>query len=127
MSARVYYDRDCGFCRWTLAWLLRLDRRRRLRPIAIQDAEGELADLGSWHVVGEDGVVRSGGRAFASVLAELPGGRLLAPSARRVEFALVPAYAWVAAHRTRLSRLVPAGAKRRADALVAERARHPVG
>ena len=33
---------------------------------------------------------------------------------------------WVAGHRTGLSRLVPAGAKRRADALVAERARHPV-
>jgi predicted DCC family thiol-disulfide oxidoreductase YuxK len=124
VSARVYYDRDCGFCRWTLAWLLRLDRRRALRPVAIQDAEG--MSLDSWHAVGEDGVCHSAGRAFAPVLAELPGGRVLAPLARRLEFALVPAYRWVATHRSGLSRLVPAGAKRRADALVATRTRHPV-
>jgi predicted DCC family thiol-disulfide oxidoreductase YuxK len=133
MGARVYYDGDCGFCRWTLAWLLRWDRRRHLRPVAIQSAEGdrELGDLGearldSWHVVGDDGVRHSGGRAFAPALAELPGGRILAPLARRLERALVPAYEWVAAHRGGLARLVPARAKRRADALVAARERHPV-
>jgi hypothetical protein len=32
----VLYDADCGFCKPAVRWLLRLDRRRCLRPIAIQ-------------------------------------------------------------------------------------------
>ncbi len=40
-TATVLYDVDCGFCRWTMARVLAWDRRRRLRPVAIQDAEGE--------------------------------------------------------------------------------------
>jgi predicted DCC family thiol-disulfide oxidoreductase YuxK len=129
--ARVYYDDDCGFCRWALAWLLRWDRRGRLRPVPIASAEGEreLGDLGparfaSWHLV-RDGERHSGGRAFAPLLEELPGGSALAPVARRLERLLVPAYDWVAAHRTGLSRLVPARGKERADALVAARAGRP--
>ena len=119
---RVYYDRDCGFCRWMLAWILHWDRRRRLRPVPIESPEGdrELGDLGdarldAWHLV-RDGVRWSGGRAFAPLLEELPGGRLLAPLARRLERLLVPAYRWVANHRSGLSRLVPGRSKRRADA-----------
>lgn len=119
---RLYYDEDCGFCRWTLAWVLRWDRRRRLRPVPIESPEGdrELGDLGearleSWHLV-RDGERWSGGRAFAPLLDELPGGRVLAPVARRLEWLLMPGYRWVANHRDRLSNLVPAGSKRRADA-----------
>src|SRR3954465_2593667 len=129
--ARVYYDEDCGFCRWALAWLLRWDRRGRLRPVAIGSPEGEreLGDLGparfdSWHLV-RDGERHSAGRAFAPLLAELPGGRALAPAARRLERLLVPAYDWVAAHRSGLSRLVPARSKERAGALVAAREGRP--
>jgi predicted DCC family thiol-disulfide oxidoreductase YuxK len=122
---RVYYDRDCGFCRWMLAWILRWDRRRRLRPVPIESPEGdrELGDLGdarleAWHLV-RDGVRWSGGRAFAPLLAELPGGRVLAPLARRLECLSEPAYVWVAKHRSGLSRLVPGRSKRRADARLA--------
>jgi predicted DCC family thiol-disulfide oxidoreductase YuxK len=122
---RVYYDRDCGFCRWMLAWILRWDRLRRLRPVPIESPEGdrELGDLGdarldAWHLV-RDGVRWSGGRAFAPLLEELPGGRLLAPLARRLEWLLVPAYRWVADHRSGLSRLVPGRSKRRADSRLA--------
>jgi predicted DCC family thiol-disulfide oxidoreductase YuxK len=118
---RLYYDDDCGFCRWTLAWVLRWDRRRHIRPVPIQSPEGEreLGDLGekrleSWHLV-RDGERWSGGQAFAPLLEELPGAGVLAPLARRLEWVLVPAYRWVADHRTGLSSLVPAGAKRRAD------------
>jgi predicted DCC family thiol-disulfide oxidoreductase YuxK len=125
--ARLYYDQDCGFCRWTLAWVLRWDRHHRLRPVAIESPTGdrELGDLGearleSWHLERE-GERWTGGRAFAPLLEELPGGRLLAPLARRLEWLLVPAYRWVAARRDRLSRLVPGKSKRRADALVAAR------
>ena len=37
----VLYDADCGFCKWSLDKLLAWDRRQRLRPVAIQSAEGE--------------------------------------------------------------------------------------
>ena len=114
---RVYYDRDCGFCRWTLAWILRWDRRRRLVPVPIERRE----DLDSWHFE-RVGRRWSGGRAFAPLLEELPGGHRLAPLARRLEWLLVPAYRWVADHRSALSRLVPEPSKRRADALVRARA-----
>jgi predicted DCC family thiol-disulfide oxidoreductase YuxK len=108
--ARILYDPDCGFCRWTLAWVLRWDRRRRLEPVPIERPE----DLDSWHF--ERGGRRwSGGMAFAPLLEELPGGRLLAPLARRLEWLLVPGYQWVAEHRSALSKLVPARSKGRAD------------
>jgi predicted DCC family thiol-disulfide oxidoreductase YuxK len=122
---RLYYDPDCGFCRWTLAWILRWDRRRRLRPVPIESREGDrdLGDLGdarleAWHLV-RDGVRWSGGRAFAPLLEELPGGGVLAPLARRLECLLVPAYRWTAKHRSGLSRLVPGRSKRQADARLA--------
>jgi predicted DCC family thiol-disulfide oxidoreductase YuxK len=43
----VLYDADCGFCRWSLARLLALDRERKLRPLAVgtQQADALLADL----------------------------------------------------------------------------------
>jgi predicted DCC family thiol-disulfide oxidoreductase YuxK len=124
MRPRIYYDSDCGFCRWALAWVLRRDRALRLRPVEIDSAEGEreLGDLGaarfdSWHLV-RDGQRYSGGRAFAPLLEELPGGRIFGHLARRLEFATVPGYRWVEAHRTCLSRLVPERSKARASALV---------
>ena len=82
---RLFYDPDCGFCRWALAWVLRWDRRRRIEPVPIE----RLEDLDSWHF--EHGGRRwSAGRAFVPLLEQLPGGRLLAPVARRVEWLLVP-------------------------------------
>jgi predicted DCC family thiol-disulfide oxidoreductase YuxK len=114
---RLYYDEDCGFCRWALAWVLRWDRRGRLQPVRIERPE----DLDSWHF--ERGGRRwSAGEAFAPLLEELPGGRLLAPLAHRLEWLLAPAYRWVARNRAVLSKLVPAWSKRRADELVAARA-----
>jgi predicted DCC family thiol-disulfide oxidoreductase YuxK len=128
-KARLYYDADCGFCRWTLAWVLRWDRGRRLLPLPIESADGDrdLGDLGearldSWHLVrGERR--SSGGRAFAPLLEELRGGKALAPIARRLEFALVPGYRWIADHRVGLARLIPRRSKERADALVESRTR----
>jgi predicted DCC family thiol-disulfide oxidoreductase YuxK len=115
---RLHYDEDCGFCRWTLAWVLRWDRRHRLEPVPIERPE----DLDSWHFA-RGGERWSGGRAFAPLLEELPGGRVLAPVARRLEWLLVPLYRWVADHRTPLSKLVPARSKRAADAIVERRVR----
>lgn len=126
----VLYDRDCGFCAWMLAWLLRWDRRRRLRPAEIQGPIGDayLADippdqrLTSWHAVDADGVVASGGPAIPRVLALLPGATIPRRLLVRFPGATARAYAWIAAHRAQLARPLTAGAKARARALVAERA-----
>jgi predicted DCC family thiol-disulfide oxidoreductase YuxK len=57
--ATVIYDADCGFCKWSLALLLSLDRRRVLCPLPLGTPEADrlLADLSveernaSWHLV----------------------------------------------------------------------------
>ena len=94
-SYSVLYDRDCGFCRWSLDKILAWDRRRRLRPVAIQSEEGQrlLAPvppehrLDSWHLV-------------------LPCGRPLAALLRAFPHATERAYRWVADHRDVVARLL---------------------
>jgi predicted DCC family thiol-disulfide oxidoreductase YuxK len=112
-SYAVLYDRDCGFCRWSLDKILAWDRRRRLRPVAIQSEEGQrlLAPvpperrLDSWHlVVGGD--VRSAGAAAPPLFAALPGGRPLAALLRAFPRATDSAYRWVADHRGLMARLL---------------------
>jgi predicted DCC family thiol-disulfide oxidoreductase YuxK len=125
----VLYDVDCGFCAWGLAWVLRWDRRRKLTPVAIQSAEGArlLADLpeqrrlASWHARDEHGHRSSGGAALARVLERLPAGRPLAALARKFPAATESAYAWVAAHRSRLGSFIGPASRRRARALIASR------
>ncbi len=137
----VLYDRDCGFCRWTLAKLLAWDRRGRVRPVAIQDPEGrrllagmsEEERMGSWHLAEPGagapgqagGTVLSAGAAFEPLFGELPGGRPLAALARRFPDATERAYRAVAGRRTMFGRRISAGAKRRADRRIA--ARGPLG
>jgi predicted DCC family thiol-disulfide oxidoreductase YuxK len=109
----VLYDRDCGFCKWALDKILAWDRRRRLRPVAIQSEEGErlLAEieperrLDSWHLVA-DGEVRSGGAAAPRLFDVLPGGRPFAAVFRTFPRATERAYRWVAEHRDALARLL---------------------
>ncbi len=128
MSA-LLYDRDCGFCRWCVAKVLAWDRRGRLRPVALQDAEAErllagMAEaerMASWHLVDERGRVSSAGRAFAPLLRELPGGAPLADVAARAPGPLDRAYRFVAERRGALGPLLSAGARRRADRRIAER------
>ena len=130
-AATVLYDVDCGFCRWALARVLAWDRRRRLRPVAIQDPEGQAllarldpaVHLDSWHLAFPDGRLYSAGPALVEVVQLLPGGR--APAA--VMRALLPATGWayriVAGHRAVPGRLISAAAKRRAtDAIRARSA-----
>jgi branched-chain amino acid transport system substrate-binding protein len=112
--APLLYDRDCSFCKWCLKWILRWDRRGRLRPVAIQSAEGEelLADLDpearldSWHLVSPDGEVVSAGAAAAPLARLLPGGRPLAFLFETFPRATERAYRWVADHRGALARLL---------------------
>ena len=110
----VLYDRDCGFCRWSLDKILAWDRRRRLRPVAIQSDEGErlLAGLDraqrldSWHLVTPDGGVLSAGAAAEPLARLLPGARPLAFLCKRFPRMTERAYRWVADHRDRLARIL---------------------
>ena len=122
----IIYDRDCGFCRWSLALLLRADRRRRLRPLALGTPQADelLADLtpeqraASWHLVSPDGQRASAGGGLPAVLALLPAGRLPASLLSRQPDLTERGYRWVADHRSTLSRWLPSGAKRRATQVI---------
>lgn len=125
----VLYDRDCGFCRWSLAKLLAWDRRGRLRPVALQDAEAErlLASIpeqermASWHLVEPGGAVSSAGRAFAPLFRILPGGSPFATAVERAPGLTSRAYRWVAEHRDVFGPRLSEGSKRRADRRIAAR------
>ncbi len=125
----VLYDGECRFCRWSLAWVLRWDRRSRLVPVRLQDARAadllaamsEPERMASWHLVAEDGRVRSAGAAVPGLLGLLPGGRVPAAAAGRFPGAVERGYALVARNRGRLGRLLTAGAIARADAVVTRR------
>jgi predicted DCC family thiol-disulfide oxidoreductase YuxK len=126
----VFYDSDCGFCRWSLAQLLALDRRQRLRPVALGTSEADalLSDLdpearaASWHLVSPDGRRWSAGAAAPPLLRLLPGGHGPAAVLARAPRLTERGYRWVAEHRSALSRLIPEHAKRRADARIAQAA-----
>jgi predicted DCC family thiol-disulfide oxidoreductase YuxK len=131
----VLYDRDCGFCRTTLAMLLALDDRGRLLPTSIQGEQG-LSLLGSVpagrrletaHVVGPDGVVHSGGDAAAQLAAEVPALAPFAPLLRRFAGASRAGYGLVARNRTRLGPLIPERAKWRAGRAIDEHRRRHFG
>lgn len=126
----VLYDAECGFCAWVLSGLLTWDRAHRLRPAALQSAAALrlLADLqpvermASWHLISPAGARQSGGAAIVPVLRLLPGGGVPAAAFARCPRLTERAYRWVAAHRSRLSRLIPSRAKRNARRRILERA-----
>lgn len=113
-EATVLYDRDCGFCKWSLDKMLVWDRARKLRPVPIQSDEGQrlLASvpeerrLDSWHLVEPSGAVRSAGDAAAPLFDLLPGGQPLAAAARAFPGATERTYRAVADNRDRLARLL---------------------
>jgi predicted DCC family thiol-disulfide oxidoreductase YuxK len=110
----LLYDSDCGFCKWSLDKILLWDRYGRLRPVAIQSAEGQrllaeldpAARLDSWHLAGPGGELASAGAGAAPLARLLPGGRPLAFAFERLPRATDRAYRWVASHRDRLAHLV---------------------
>lgn len=114
MAAVILYDRDCGFCRRSLAGILDWDRHGRLRPVALQDPEAdallegmdEERKLASWHLVTDDGAVHSGGAAAGPLLRLLPGGRPAAWLADTFPRTTDRAYRWVARNRGGLARLL---------------------
>ena len=147
--AVLLYDRDCGFCRAAAAAVLAWDRRRALRPVAIQDPEADLLlggvaperRLDSWHLVLDPDADEeapaaprtdpnpgprplaafSAGGAVAPLLRLLPGGAAPATVAARLPRATERAYRLVAEHRSLLGRAVPSALRSRADALIGAR------
>jgi predicted DCC family thiol-disulfide oxidoreductase YuxK len=112
----VLYDADCGFCKWSLDKILAWDRRRALRPVAIQSEEGgrllagipESERLESWHLALPSGEVRSAGAAAAPLARVLPAGKPLAYLFERFPRITDRAYRFVAEHRDRFARIVGA-------------------
>jgi predicted DCC family thiol-disulfide oxidoreductase YuxK len=110
----VLYDEDCGFCRWSADKLRTWDTRDRLTFAAIQSPRGaellvavpEAQRVDSMHAVTPDGRVWSGGHAVQVILAELPGGSLLASIAAAFPGATGWIYHLVARHRQRLGRML---------------------
>jgi predicted DCC family thiol-disulfide oxidoreductase YuxK len=125
----LLYDPDCGFCRWSLGWVLAADRARRVRPVKLGSPEGDelLADLSpeermaSWHLVAPDGRRWSAGYAAPPLLRLLPAGRAPATVLAAAPEATDRVYRWVADHRSTFSKLIPERGKRRADARIAAR------
>jgi predicted DCC family thiol-disulfide oxidoreductase YuxK len=125
----VIYDGDCGVCKTLLALLLRVDRHRRLTPLALgtPTADALLHDLtpaqrnASWHLIDPDGHRESAGAAAPPLLALLPGGagpgKVLARFPRQTE----QAYRAVADNRSKLGRWIPSVVKRRATEAVRRR------
>jgi predicted DCC family thiol-disulfide oxidoreductase YuxK len=103
-EAAILYDRSCGFCRRSVECVLRWDRERRLRPVALQDPEadellgglGEERKMASWHLVSADGAVHSAGAAFPPLLRLLPGGRPFAALAAAFPGLTEHVYRWAA-------------------------------
>ena len=142
----ILYDPDCGFCRVCVAVVLRWDRDRRLRPVALTSSEGiellagmpEAERMASWHLVearwwvgvAENATethhpaIWSAGGAFSPLFRRLPGGGPLARLTDRFPRAAEVAYRFVAEHRTAFGKPLPAAAKRWADRVISESARN---
>jgi predicted DCC family thiol-disulfide oxidoreductase YuxK len=125
----LLYDQDCGFCRWSLSWVLRADRRRRVEPVALgsERADVILADMppderaASWHLAAPDGRRWSAGYAAPPLLRLLPGGRAPAAALGAAPGLTDRVYRWVAEHRSTFSNLLPERSKERADRLISSR------
>jgi predicted DCC family thiol-disulfide oxidoreductase YuxK len=125
----LIYDRDCGFCRWSLGKVLAWDRRRAVRPVALGTPEADrlLADVPaaarakSWHLVDEDGTLHSAGAGFEPLFRLLPGGAPFAAVAARFPRATESGYRFVSGNRSIWGKFVTDGAKRRADRRIAGR------
>jgi predicted DCC family thiol-disulfide oxidoreductase YuxK len=123
----ILYDRDCGFCRVSVAAILRWDTRGRLRPVALGSEEAaallrgmpEEQRMASWHLI-ESGAVRSAGAAFPPLFAMLPGGRPLAGLSMRFPRASERVYRWVADYRSLLGSALPAASRRWADRVISD-------
>lgn len=111
--ATVFYDEDCGFCRFVSERLRAWDRGGRLDFAPIQGPQGDRsldvldaeARGGSWHLVTGDGRIWSAGAAVPELLRRLPFGGPAAAASATFPQTTERLYGWVARHRTRLGML----------------------
>jgi predicted DCC family thiol-disulfide oxidoreductase YuxK len=124
VKATLFYDAECGLCRWAVAKVMAWDRARAIRFVALQDrAEADRllssmdqeTRMASWHLVIIDDRIYSAGEGVAPLLRLLPGGGLPARLAAAAQPLTDYVYDFVAAHRGPLGRLVPSRARERAD------------
>lgn len=131
----LLYDANCGFCRWSVAWILRRVPTGSVVPATIQSPQGQAlleaagvpeADrLKSAHAhrVGDPPeALRSGGDAASLVTPLLQGtsGRAAALGARALPGPLRRLlYGQVATNRIAIGRLVSKERRAEADALLA--------
>ena len=117
----LLYDRDCGFCKWSVEKILVWDRSHRLRSVSIQSEEGDrlLSGLApelrlvSWHLVSTDGKLFSAGGVAAPLARILPWGRPLAAVLGAFPQLTEAAYGYIAGHRHRWARLLGIDTDRR--------------
>src|SRR5687768_16942945 len=124
VKATLFYDAECGLCRWCVAKLMAWDRARAIRFVALQDRaeadrllspKDEATRMGSWHLVTGDGRIHSAGEGVAPLLRLLPGGGPPARLAAAAQPLTDRVYDFVAAHRAGFGRLVPRRARERAN------------
>jgi len=112
----VLYDDDCGSCRWSADRLRAWDRRGRLAFASIQASDEALRAvpaaerLDAMHVVDASGRIWTGGAAVTRLLAEVPGGGLLAAVGRNWPDLAERVYRAAARRRATFSRLLGAQA-----------------
>jgi predicted DCC family thiol-disulfide oxidoreductase YuxK len=109
----LLYDDDCGFCKFCVRTMLRLDEGERLKPVAIQSDEGkrlltevpEDKHLDSFHLVTPGGKVLSAGEAAAPLATLLRGGSIPARAFGKYPDQTEGIYRWVARNRSTFGRL----------------------
>jgi predicted DCC family thiol-disulfide oxidoreductase YuxK len=110
----ILYDADCGFCRWSVARILRRDRNGDFRAVALQSPEAdrllpgmdEERRLSSWHVVTPEGRVYSAGAGLVPILPLYPGGKQLQAFVRAFPWVAEGGYRLVAGNRGFLGRIL---------------------
>ena len=79
----ILWDGDCGFCRRSVGWIMRRDKKHRLRAVAYQDAPSppmtpqlREACQSAVHVVTTNGKTLRAGCAFLFILQQIGHRRL---------------------------------------------------
>lgn len=128
-AVTVLYDDDCGFCKVSVAVLLRWDRRGLIYPAPIQGREGEdllaamapAERLQSAHLVTAEGTLLSGGEAAPALFRQLPGGRPLAALSAAAMPVTKLAYRLLTRLRSVIGPALPVAWRRGAERMIEDR------
>lgn len=114
----LLYDAGCRVCRFVARTIVRLDRRRELAVLPLQDREAARflerlpaeERLASWRLVRPDGSLVGYGAGAGELLGSMWLTRWLGRAvATAPDRALDALYEQVARHRSRIGRFVPRG------------------